>query len=97
MATFAGEIHPKTRAWLCCGFLLEYDEDATEAELFAPEGETPVLVVPASWDACYVEGAAGWAIVDLYEQRYGWLALVRTINHWPRIAQDLGLCEMAAD
>lgn len=89
---FAGEVPSKVRAWLCCGFGLEVDEGATEAEVFAPEGETPVLLVPASWPASCVDVACGWAVTDLYEQRHGWLALVRGINY-----AELGPREFAAD
>lgn len=93
----AGEVRSKQRAWLCCGFLVEYDDDATEAELFVTGDERPVVIMPAHWDAEQRDYACGWAIADLFEQRYGWLAMVRGITTWDEIVAGMGAQEEAAD
>jgi hypothetical protein len=92
---------PLERAWLCNGFrVMEWDGAGERPEVFAPDGEVPVLMLPASCARCphLRECAAGFAISDLYWQRYGWLALVRGIRAWDRIADDLDYSrEFAAD
>jgi hypothetical protein len=57
-------------------------------------------VLATAWarDPQLRERAAGYAISELYWQRYGWLALVRGIRAWERIADDLDYSrEFAAD
>jgi hypothetical protein len=91
---------PLERAWLCNGFRVLECEGFPFPEVFAPEGEVPVLVLSPQW-ACHPmlrEIADGYAISDLYLQRYRWLALVRGIRAWDRIADDLDYSrEFAAD
>ena len=91
---------PLERAWLCNGFRVVEGAGLPGPVVLAPEGDVPVLALPPSCarDAELRECAAGYAIADLYLQRYGWLALVRGIRAWERIAADLDASrDMAAD
>ena len=92
---------PLERAWLCNGFRVLEVPGLRLPVVMAPEdGEDPVLSVPLGWAAEpeLREVAAGYAIGDLYLQKYGWLALVRGMRAWERIATDLQRAgDVAAD
>jgi hypothetical protein len=82
---------PLERAWLCRGFRVLVRDDWEWPDVFAAEGETPALVMPGKW-ARSAEGrerAAGYAISELYLQRYDWMSLVRGIGAWDDIAAAL--------
>jgi hypothetical protein len=78
------------RVWKECGFDFDFDTDQDRPELFAPEGETPFLVVPSqiTWED--LDDAFAMAIARLYLKRYGVVNLVRGIRAWDSIVADLG-------
>lgn len=86
------------QAWLLCGFDFDYDADIADEELYAAKGETPLLLVPSNYAGFQLERAFGWAIAQLYLERYGVVDLVRGIRSWDDIVSDLGSrSENAAD
>jgi hypothetical protein len=78
------------RVWKECGFDFDFDTDQDRPELFAPEGETPMLLVPERIGWQDLDDAFGMAIARLYLQRYGAVNLVRGIRAWDDIVADLG-------
>lgn len=79
----------KFRAWACAGYGWLVDEEATHAEVVDVEGERPVLVLPPGLCAWRTEEVFGWAMAELFEQRYGWLFLLRAIRGYDRIAATI--------
>lgn len=77
----------KQRAWACAGYgwMLDYTVDAPM--VMVAEGERPVLCLPPGLTFEESERAFAWAMTELYEQRYGWLALLRMV---------VGLVDVAA-
>jgi hypothetical protein len=67
----------KQRVWACAGYGWLVDYTIDHAFVLLAEGERPVLCLPPGLTFAESEREFGWAMADLYEQRYGWLALLR--------------------
>lgn len=85
------------QAWLLCGFDYAFDTDQDRPRLFAAEGETPLLNLPAALAGDDLESAFFEALARLYFCRYGMVNLVRGVRAWDQIVQDLEQRNMAAD
>lgn len=92
---------PLERAWRCCGFRILPSEHWAMPEVIESPGVVTVLMLPLSWVGCPArrELACGYAISQLFAERYGTLMLIRGILAWPRLVALMaaGDREQAAD
>lgn len=82
---------PLERSWLCCGFRILESDDWDRPEVIEAEKKITALMLPEDWagDPELREVAAGFAIGELFRQRYGTLMLIRGIMAWPTLADQL--------
>lgn len=93
----ADEMGGKQRAWVCAGYRWVESAALECPRLLAPDDVLPLLLVPArlTWDQR--EAAFGWGMAELFEQRYGWLALVRVLVHLDEAVGGFMHQEQSAD
>lgn len=78
----ADEWGPLRRSWGCVRYGALVSEDWDAPEVFDPEGASPFVMVPREWaERGWEEQAYGYAMADLFCQRYGWQALVRVLSN----------------
>jgi hypothetical protein len=88
---------PLLRVWLRSKHGVVFDARATRPDMLPPEDGVPVLILPEGADMDEQNRGAGYAIADLFLQRYGEEIMVRAIGSWEAIVQDLEQRDMAAD
>lgn len=94
----ADEVGALERACICAGWRSLVSEEWAAPEVFAPEGEPVVVMVPQAWvDRGDRDLAFGTAMALLFLQRYRWLALVGVLVHMDDAAEFFSSRENAAD
>lgn len=92
----ADDMGGKQRAWICSGYRWLDSSLIDLPVLLAPDDEVPLLLVPRRFDELRRDAAFGWAMAELFQQRYGWLALVRVLVHLDEAVSFFGALDDVA-
>jgi hypothetical protein len=83
---------PLERAWRVCGYRIMPNAYWSEPEVIEWPGTLTVVVIPERWAASpkLRDFACGFAISELFRQRYDVLMLIRGILAWPCLVEQMG-------